>query len=175
MTDLYYLFFKMRVTPSALRYGMICAGYLFASAIWSSADSIIVPKLESLPGADEVVAFANWTYRGPTYLPDPIDLSGNTPPTPPVESYHLEESCLKRFLQFGRMEKSSTDESKYGCTQLKDLGLPKGIFFTSKHEVFYWKMGNEHFSMYGTGMVGGRLSAWPTAVCLSQDIRRTNF
>ena len=124
---------------------MIWVGYLFASAIWSFADSVIVPKLESLPGADEVVGFANWTYRGPDYLPHPIDLSVNKPPTPPVERYHLEEPCLKRFLQIGRLEKSSTDESKYGRTQLKDIESPMGIFFTSKHEVFYWKMPNEHF------------------------------
>jgi hypothetical protein len=133
--------FKMRVTQSAFRYGVICVGYLFAWAIWSSANSIIVPKLESLPGAHEVVAFANWTYHGPNYLPDLSNLAN----TPPVERYHLEESCLKRFLQLGRLEKSSTDESKYGRTQLKDLALPLGIFFTSKHEVFYWRMWNEHF------------------------------
>lgn len=137
---------KMRLAQSAFRYGL-CAGCVFAMAIWSSADSILVPKLESLPHADDIVAFANWTYRGTYYAyipPEPINKASNKPSTPPVARYHLKEDCLTQFLRFGRLEEPSTDWLRYG-TQLKDIPRPRGIVFTVKEEVFYWEMRNEHF------------------------------
>lgn len=79
-------------------------------------------------------------------MPDPYNLSLEMPDsTTPAKRYFLLESCLKKFLKMGRLEKSATDVSKYGNTQLKEIGLPQGLFFTSKQEVFYWRMINEHF------------------------------
>jgi len=124
-----------RVLSLTFRGKLFAVGSLFFFAPYTCLPYSYISPLQKLPGAEEVVAFANWPWRPPYSLPVPDGIVWNSHP---LKRIQLSQNDLLKFLQVGRLETNS-----HSIPSKTEFVFCRGMFFTAKRQEYYWHLGNE--------------------------------
>src|SRR4026208_756272 len=98
-----------RVLSLTFRGKLFAVGSLFLFAPYTCLPYSYISPLQKLPGAEEVMAFANWPWRPPYSLPVPDGIVWNSHP---LKRIQLSQNDLLKFLQFGLLVTNSHSIAK---------------------------------------------------------------